>query len=485
MHIGKQIILWAENIPPGFCFIFGFLAYLTIFYPGFMCYDSVNQIIEAREGIFSDWHPPLMSMIWRIVDKTIPGPVGMLTLQSLLVWLGAYLVYRAYFKPYQMSVFAVWLSLLLFTPPVIGIAGVVIKDVLMWGVLLIAFGITGHIRAINKQTRWPNAALVLSVFLCLWIATLLRHNAVFATIPLLGLAIFRSFQNRRLLGLISAVLLAGAMATALFIAAGSLNQRLIDRQTRPWVANAVFDISGILVGLSDENQQQRIFAKLTNDIHSTGTLETLLSSYSPMYWREVFGSKTTSLKLPKDSIGPHLNGFGLIPANDMEDLRNLWIQTVYEHPLLWLHHRLNAMQYVLGLAPDGAWSPMIMSKDFPLDLAPYYEQKPQPTILQNKIEDLFYVFKDNWWLQPWPYLLLNLGVFLAGMIRFEPEKAEFVCLSLSALLHETGLMIAAPSPDYRYSHYMIFCSLLSLLLLFRHWLRNSSHTSLCRDRFFS
>lgn len=468
MRIGKQFVIQAGKLPPSLCFILGFLTYLAIFYPGFMCYDSVNQIIEAREGIFSDWHPPLMSMIWRLIDKTIPGPTGMLSLQSALVWLGAYLVYRAYFKPYGAPVSAVWLSLLLFAPPIFGIAGVIIKDVFMWGVLLIAFGIAGHIRAVNRQTFRANAALILCVFLCLWIATLLRHNAVFATIPLLGLALFRSFPNRGLIGLVSTVLLGGTIAAALFIAAGNLNQRLIDRQTRPWVANAVFDISGVLVGLSDENQQQRIFLKLVNDIHSTGTLATLLTSYSPMYWREVFGNKPSSLKLPKNSIGPHLNGFGELPTSDMEDLRSLWIQTVYDHPLLWLRHRLGAMQYVLGLAPDGAWSPMIMSRDFPIELAPYYGQKPQPTILQSKLEDLFYIYKDDWWLQPWPYLLLNLGVLFAGLRRFKPDKAEVVCLSLSALFHETGLMIAAPSPDFRYSQYMIFCSFLSLLLLMRH-----------------
>ncbi|WP_445367984.1 hypothetical protein ACH5Y9_25040 [Methylomonas sp. BW4-1] len=47
---------------------------------------------------------------------------------------------------------------------------------------------------------------------------------------------------------------------------------------------------------------------------------------------------------------------------------------------------------------------------------------------------------------------------------------EVICLTSSAILHELGLMLAAPSPDFRYSHYMVFCSLLSLLLLARPWL---------------
>jgi hypothetical protein len=467
MHIGNQVVIRFGKLPPGLCFIIGFLAYLGIFYPGFMCYDSVNQLIEAREGVFSDWHPPLMSMIWRVIDTAVPGPAGMLCLQSALVWLGAYLIYRAYFKPYAAPVFALWLSLLLFAPPVFGINGAIIKDVFMWGVLLIAFGLAGHIRAVKQQSPWPKATLILSVLLCLWIAMLLRHNAVFATIPILGLAVFRGIDAQGLWGLVRAVFVGGALAAALFLTAGNLNQRLIDRQTRPWVANAVFDISGVLAGLSAANQQERIFTKLANAIHSTGTLDTLLTSYSPIYWREVFGKLPGSLKLPKDSIGPRLNGFGGLPAGDMEDLRSLWLQTVYEHPGLWLRHRLGAMRYLLGLAPDGAWSPMIMSRDFPLELAPYYAPKPQPTAMQSNIETFYYVFKDDWWLQPWPYLLINLGVLLAGLLRFKPETAAVACLSLSALFHEAGLMIAAPSPDYRYSHYMIFCGLLSLLLLLR------------------
>jgi hypothetical protein len=56
---------------------------------------------------------------------------------------------------------------------------------------------------------------------------------------------------------------------------------------------------------------------------------------------------------------------------------------------------------------------------------------------------------------------------------FRPITAniEITCLISSGLLHETGLLLAAPSPDFRYSHYMVFCSLLALLMLARPKMR--------------
>lgn len=38
----------------------GFAVSVTINYPGFMSYDSVQQLLEARAGEYSDFHPPLM-----------------------------------------------------------------------------------------------------------------------------------------------------------------------------------------------------------------------------------------------------------------------------------------------------------------------------------------------------------------------------------------------------------------------------------------
>ena len=71
-------------------FVAGFLLYVGFFYPGFMSTDSAVQILQARQGVYSDWHPPAMAYLWGLLESiTVPGPAGMLILQSALIWGGA------------------------------------------------------------------------------------------------------------------------------------------------------------------------------------------------------------------------------------------------------------------------------------------------------------------------------------------------------------------------------------------------------------
>src|SRR5690242_1074340 len=56
----------------------GFCLTLALFHPGFMSYDSVEQLLDARTGQYGDWHPPFMALLWRQIDRVIPGAFGML-----------------------------------------------------------------------------------------------------------------------------------------------------------------------------------------------------------------------------------------------------------------------------------------------------------------------------------------------------------------------------------------------------------------------
>jgi hypothetical protein len=67
-----------KPLPIGVLFIAEFVAYLLILYPGFMTDDLAAQLLEARSGSLSDWHPPLMGHIWRALDAIILSPTGML-----------------------------------------------------------------------------------------------------------------------------------------------------------------------------------------------------------------------------------------------------------------------------------------------------------------------------------------------------------------------------------------------------------------------
>ncbi|MGZ4959966.1 MAG: hypothetical protein ACXV7J_11970 [Methylomonas sp.] len=356
---------------------------------------------------------------------------------------------------------------MLFLPPIFGISGAILKDVLMWGVLLTAFGVAGHIKQKHKQSVVVTSLLWAATVLLSWIAILLRHNAIFATIPILGFAVFRIYPKDSLFGLIRVAIPGAAIAAGLFAVSGAMNSLMSDRHTHPWIANAAFDTAGVIKRLKDRDRQQALFDRLASAINSTGSVEPMLKAYTPMYWREIFRTKPTTLQLPVHSMVNQIHGFESLSDSQRHALKTLWLESILSEPGAWIRHRLAVSEYVLGMVPKETWSPVIMAQEFPTDLEPAYGAHPAATKLQEKIESSLLKLIDYWFFQPWPYFVISIGVFATVLRRSIAANIDILCLTSSGLLYEFSLLLAAPSPDFRYSHYMIFCSLLGLLMLGR------------------
>mgnify|MGYP000391599521 CR=1 FL=1 len=109
------------------------------FYPGYMSPDSVRQLKQARSASYDDWHPPIMALVWGILDSVIPGPVGMLVFHNILFWSGLGLTIslvapRSLLAP--VLVLAVG-----FFPSVFALLSTIWKDVGMASALLLAFSL--------------------------------------------------------------------------------------------------------------------------------------------------------------------------------------------------------------------------------------------------------------------------------------------------------------------------------------------------------
>ena len=76
---------------PVFC-VLGFLATIAIFYPGLATPDSLDQFQQGLTGHYTDWHPPVMALLWSLLDKVWIGPQPMLLLQAGGYWLAVYLL---------------------------------------------------------------------------------------------------------------------------------------------------------------------------------------------------------------------------------------------------------------------------------------------------------------------------------------------------------------------------------------------------------
>src|SRR6185312_4501530 len=51
----------------------GFVFSMAASLPGHLSYDSVIQLLEGRTGVYSGWHPPVMSWLLGLSDAVTPG----------------------------------------------------------------------------------------------------------------------------------------------------------------------------------------------------------------------------------------------------------------------------------------------------------------------------------------------------------------------------------------------------------------------------
>jgi hypothetical protein len=195
-----------------------------LFFPGLMSQDSISQYGQAVDGLYKDWHPPLMAIVLRTV-LGLGGALGLLMLgQCLAGVLGVRalaqgsleLLYGDRIPPRR----AAWLPplvLLLLLAPVSPLAFYLMtfwKDAwaavfLLWiGALAIGLFLRG------AERRRVALLVLLSVLL-----GLVRHNAV-VILPVLGLMLWLGLRRAEMGR--PAALAAAAAPLALWLAANPL-----------------------------------------------------------------------------------------------------------------------------------------------------------------------------------------------------------------------------------------------------------------------
>src|SRR4030088_2811149 len=97
------------------------------FFPGYMSPDSVSQLSQGRAMTFTDWHPPVMSFLWGLIDRIIAGPAGMLVLHNFMFWagLGLFVHHLGFERAWAAT--AILLTGLF--PPVLALLSTIWKDV--------------------------------------------------------------------------------------------------------------------------------------------------------------------------------------------------------------------------------------------------------------------------------------------------------------------------------------------------------------------
>jgi hypothetical protein len=234
----------------------------------------------------------------------------------------------------------------------------------------------------------------------------------------------------------------------------------------------------------DHQQQQASYALVPARLQGPGSLDRLLETYNLGNSSTLFGSPEELLAIraganavesavSRSAFGCAVDTDPSKPPNNMFDtecfeltdkekgsLKRLWSTLVIRHPFLWLFRRLVARWH---------WDYSYMDQQ-PEYWVPKNYGHPAPKLNWLQIELKRFLVHMTPIYQPWVYLLVTCSIIGVCLLSRTEQHLQISFIAASGLAHELGLFLLAPSSDYRYSHYMIYTSVIGLLLLLRTYL---------------
>jgi hypothetical protein len=372
--------------------------------------------------------------LWSALLRIAPGTAPMLVLQLGLYWLGLGLLAAACALRGHRA--AGWAILGAGAATLLTCwMGAILKDGQMAGALAAAAGIAGWFRLGERRLPWWAAALVL---LLLAYATLVRANAVFATVPL-GLALFGWMGMR---SPAARAALAVAAAAAIVLVAPPAEHELF-RAEPSGVENSllVFDIAGVAM---------RTESDIAGVPRARWSRAAARGCYDPAQW-DMLGE-------PKCLVDPRF-----VAEPDARPVYRAWLGTILGHPIAYGLHRL---------AHFNATMRLFVPRNLPNAVSPV-DSEPNDLGLgvePGDVERALWSAGDAWSALPtaWPALWLALALtamWPAAEAPPGPARDLAVALILSAGCGGLSYAIVSVASDLRYHLWTMLAAPAGIFLL--------------------
>ncbi|MET9391439.1 hypothetical protein ABZY20_13660 [Streptomyces sp. NPDC006624] len=411
------------------------LGTVLVFAPGFLSPDSLDQLRQARgERPLTDWHPPVLSLVWRALIAVTGSIASLLVVQSLVLWGALWVLAWCVWEVTgrrggSLAVLGVGLA-----PFVLTFAGVVWKDVHAAFALLAAcaVAVTGlrlRGRPVRPVVRW--ALLWLGV-LFLAYAMLVRKNAFVAAVPVFALLVLALWPapGRRTWTLCTAALVAGLVVPAAAISLFAKPLRT-EQSAQIMLDDLVHVLSVDELRAADvrPDLRDRLVAS-ARECARTGVL-------SDAYW--------ACYERPADGL-----------RGDSGALTSLWLREMSGHVPEYLQYRLRLFATLL-FETDYTYKAGISRNDLGVEVAHPRLEDMLGTYVDGMTADLRWLFRGWFWL----------AVALALAIR--PGRGAFALpvrvLGVSSAAYVLGYLPIMPATDFRYVYWPALAGALGLVLL--------------------
>ncbi|WP_133623321.1 hypothetical protein [Erwinia sp. LJJL01] len=407
--------------------LLGLIVTLWAFYPGIVSSDALDQYQQGSRFIFTDWHPPVMSFIWSMTDKAIPGPFGMLLLECLMYW-GSLLLLSASIPAKQKTI-SLSVIVVGFMPFALGTLSHILKDVFHAVTWLLAVGL---VAVSNRNESGKRKALILAGIL-LVLGSMFRFNAIFGLIPLAWLLVagVKTREWKKVAFIFVLFPLCTVLITSFF------NYKILSAsKSKAYQSLTVFDIGGVS-HFSNRNYFKEEWnteedSKVRNECYDS-------RSWNSYAW----GPCGFVLK---KLVASGSWGDGSLMGN--------WLEAMYQQPTAYLHHRYENFMNLL-------WEPGGILEDRTAKNSLGFEYKK--TAAFNGLQGLTDSLRDSPLFKPGFWLIVSLVFSLYGLLACKGEARNLIiALNTSSFLYLFAYFFVGVASDFRYAYWSIMATSVSV-----------------------
>lgn len=422
--------------------LLGFAFTLWVFYPGYMSYDSAYQWLQSRHGTLNTLHPPVMAMLWQLTDIILPGPGGMLVMQSLLYWVALAMLMGALPLGTISRVLGV-LAIGLW-PPLFGLLPHIWKDVPM----MATFGLATALLCLELER--PSRYLRVTAVLLISFACMLRHNAISGAVPfavwisIRELASFRKIIWYRVCLTILTLLIISFMYGMSILPNYASGVR---RMENVWSVVALWDIAAVSL-----SEGQLLFPAVLHD--PTLSLEDVRRDFMEAANAPLYASGKLKLNLEQ-----------AYASEERQALEKAWLSLPLDHTRAYLRHRWRLAQLLFGWDRTSHPDYLVFQPDL-------YAMPDNPPVvathdpLQQWVQRHLNALINTPLFAGWWYVVTLLAIGVAGLTRFrQPSAALATVVAVSALAYSLPLAFISGSAEFRYLGWLVLSTPVAALLL--------------------
>lgn len=436
----KRVREWLSARTPKQILVASLILFWIYCWPGFVGWDTHEHIMQSRSGVYTDGHPPAIALMQRICELFITGPLLMMLFQSITLMIGLYMLFRTRVSKRAAAIIA---SAIFLFPIVAGVTALIAKDCLMAGPAVIGFALLLDDR---RKKQWLAVGF-------LFFASLMRWNAVAATFAPMVL-LFQFHPGIRGVKRYAAAL---AVWIGLTGAAYAVNEALTVKREYYWYwSHAYEDIAGTLQWIDNVDDPtllqwlDGVPLRIRENLHAS-----FRAIYDPAQYFQ--------LVRPDQP-----NTIFLMPTTDQDRaaIKRAWERIVFGHPSAYLYYRYQAFRRLLGI--DGketfsrvyVWLSVIAAPETIVQL----QHDASPSRIQVKL-----IEASKWFSLTAIYLPIWYFALTFLLLPFALRRRLDVAILLSGIGYELQWYFLAPSPDMRYSQWMVLCALVGAALVITTW----------------